>query len=224
MNERLIPAEYAGWFDNVRRILETAYVSHDEPWRQSGMSGPEDRWVSLRKPVADCIERSGAFLDIGCANGYLLECILNWTAERGLTIEPYGIDLSGRLIGMSKERLPHFAGNFFVGNGFTWLPPRRFDYVRTELVYVPLELEWEYVRHLLDNYLTDEGRLLIPNYAEGLELSGELFPDGYPTPYLEERLGQIGIEAERFVEGYDPVKGRRMKVAVIARQERYATP
>jgi len=221
MNE--IPARYSDWFENNRRILETAYVSHEEPWRQSGMSGPEDRWVSLRKPVADCIERSGSFLDIGCANGYLLECILRWTAELGLTIEPYGLDLSEKLVGMAKERLPKYAENFFVGNGFTWLPPRRFDYVRTDLVYVPLELEREYVDFLLENHLTDEGRLLVPNYAEGLELKGELFPDGYPTSYLEERLGQVGIEAERFMEGYDTIKGRRMKVAVIARQENHAT-
>jgi len=217
MSDRPIPAEYAAWFENNRRILETAYVSHDEPWRQSGMSGPEDRWTSLRKPVADCIERSGTFLDIGCANGYLLECILKWTAERGLTIEPYGLDLSDKLIGMAMERLPKYAGNFFVGNGFTWLPPRRFDYVRTELVYVPLELEGQYVEFLIEHHLTDEGRLLIANYMDGLEMPrGELFPDGYPTPFLAERLEQIGIQAERYVEGYDPVKGRKMRVAVIA--------
>ena len=218
MSERRISPELSAWFDNVRSILETAYVSHDEPWRQSGMSGPEDRWTSLRKPIADCIERSGSFLDIGCANGYLLECILKWTAERGLAIEPYGLDLSEKLVSMARQRLPKYAGNLFVGNSFTWLPPRRFDYVRTELVYVPLELEREYIEFLMQNHLTDEGRLLIANYAEGLEIPrGELFPDGYPTPFLAERLDQIGIRPKCFVEGYDPIKGRRMRVAVIAK-------
>src|SRR5512142_118049 len=81
------------WFENVKNTLETAYLSHTEPWRQSGMSGPEERWISLRKPVADCIDRSGTFLDIGCANGYLLECILRWTAERGLQVDPFGRDI-----------------------------------------------------------------------------------------------------------------------------------
>ena len=221
---REIPAKYAEWFENNRRILETAYVSHEEPWRQSGMSGPEDRWTSLRKPIADCVERSGSFLDIGCANGYLLECILKWTAERGLAIEPYGLDFSEKLVSMAKARLPQFANNFFVGNAFTWLPPWRFDYVRTELVYVPLELERAYLDFLMENHLTDNGQLLVPNYAEGLELKGELFPDGYPTPYLAERLEQIGIEPEGYVDGYDLVKDRKMRVAVIARQEQHATP
>lgn len=81
--------ELQQWFDNVRNVLETAYVLHVEPWRQSGFSGPEDRWVSLRRPVADCIDHDGSFLDIGCANGYLIECCLKWTAERGVQIDPY---------------------------------------------------------------------------------------------------------------------------------------
>jgi SAM-dependent methyltransferase len=119
------------WFENVQRTLETAYLSNEEPWRQSGMSGPEERWVSLRKPVADCIDRSGSLLDIGCANGYLLECCLKWTAERGISVDPYGVDLSPRLIELARQRLPRFADHFYVGNAFEWIPPRRFDFVRT---------------------------------------------------------------------------------------------
>ena len=135
------PDELDRWFENVHTVLENAYLSHSEPWRQSGMSGPEERWVSLRKPVADCINRPGAFLDIGCANGYLLECCLRWTAERGIQIDPYGLDVSAPLVELAKQRLPRFADHFFVGNSFTWLPPRRFDFVRTELVYVPGDYE-----------------------------------------------------------------------------------
>src|SRR5512135_2563515 len=98
--------ELAQWFDKVRNTLETAYLAHDEPWRQSGMSGPQARWDSLRRNVADCIDRSGSFLDIGCANGYLLECCLRWTEERGLGLEPFGLDLSEKLIELAKRRLP----------------------------------------------------------------------------------------------------------------------
>ena len=42
------PEELKKWFDNLRCVLEMAYLSHEEPWRQSGMSGPEERWISLR--------------------------------------------------------------------------------------------------------------------------------------------------------------------------------
>ena len=216
MSERVVPAEYDGWFENVREVLETAYLSHEEPWRQSGMSGPEDRWVNLRKPVADCVDRSGAFLDIGCANGYLLECIRRWTAERGLSVEPYGLDLSEKLVGMARKRLPRFAHNFFVGNAFTWLPPRRFDYVRTELVYVPSELEKQYVDFLIGNHLAEDGRLLVTNYIEGLEDPQKgMLTGSHPTQCLAERLEELGVRPERYMDGYDPIKGRRMRVAIV---------
>ena len=68
--------EQQQWFSSLKKELENAYLQHSEPWKQSGFSGPEERWIAYRKPIVDCIEKSGSFLDIGCANGYLLECIL----------------------------------------------------------------------------------------------------------------------------------------------------
>ena len=75
--------DLAAWFRTMRERLEPAHLAHNDPWRGSGFSGPEARWVALRKPVADCIDRPGRFLDVGCANGYLLECVALWTATRG---------------------------------------------------------------------------------------------------------------------------------------------
>ena len=140
--------ELKSWFENVHITLETAYLSHTEPWRQSGMSGPQDRWTTLRKPVADCIEHDGSFLDIGCANGYLLECCLRWTEERSIHVTPYGVAMSQALVELAQSRLPQYRENFFVANAFGWVPPLRFDYVRTELAYVPAEYESEYVTFL----------------------------------------------------------------------------
>ncbi len=107
--------ELGRWFDTQRRVLETAYPSHHEPWRRSGMSGPEERWIAIRKPVADCVDRPGTFLDISCANGYLLECIVRWTAERGIAVEPYRLDVSPRLVELAQRRLPHDAAHLYVG-------------------------------------------------------------------------------------------------------------
>ena len=92
------------WFSSLKQELESAYIQHDEPWKQSGFSGPEDRWLALRKPIADCIDKPGSFLDIGCANGYLLECIMKWTGERGISITPYGLDLSEKLVELAKNK------------------------------------------------------------------------------------------------------------------------
>jgi SAM-dependent methyltransferase len=208
--------ELKAWFDHVREVLETAYTSHGEPWRQSGMSGPEARWVALRKPVADCIDRSGSFLDIGCANGYLLECILRWTAERGLQIDPFGLDYSARLLALAKQRLPGYADRFFLGNAFEWVPPRKFDFVRTELVYVPGEYERRYIERLLNQVVSPGGKLLVANYAEGHPHPEQgLLPGCEPTRFLLERLAALGIRPEGYRDGYDPVKDRRVRIAIV---------
>jgi SAM-dependent methyltransferase len=207
------------WFNNVRDVLENAYLAHDEPWKQSGMSGPAERWTALRKPIADCIEHNGSFLDIGCANGYLLECCLAWTAERNILIEPYGIDLSPRLIELAKQRLPQFAERMIMGNALEWIPPQRFDTVRTELVYVPAAYEQHYVQHLLTRYLKLEGRLLVANYMEDdPDPARGLLPGSHPTRHILERLSALGFKIDSYRDGYDEIKGRRMRVAVLTRE------
>ena len=209
------------WFERTRTVLETAYLSHQEPWRQSGMSGPEERWVSLRKPVADCIDRPGSFLDIGCANGYLLECCLRWTAQRGMRIKPYGLDISARLITLARKRLPQFADRLFAGNSFYWTPPLRFDFVRTELVYVPGEFERQYVELLLDTYLEPDGRLLIANYAEEHPNPEKgLLPGCHPTRRILERLAELGFTVAGHQDGYDPIKDRKVRVAILTNAKR----
>jgi SAM-dependent methyltransferase len=210
--------ELQAWFANIRNALETAYLAHDEPWKQSGMSGPAERWAALRKPIADCLEHSGSFLDIGCANGYLLESCLAWTAERNIVLEPYGIDLSPRLVALAQRRLPLFASHMVVANAFEWLPPQRFDYVRTELVYVPAAYEKQYVERLLAHYLKPDGRLLVANYMEGDPNPARgLLPGSHPTRHIVMRLQELGVHIDRHHDGYDPVTGARTRVAVIAR-------
>ena len=207
----------ADWFENLKDTLETAYLSHAEPWRQSGMSGPEERWVSLRKPVADCVDRSGTFLDIGCANGYLLECILRWTAERGLQVNPFGLDISEKLVSLARLRLPQYESQLFVGNAFTWQPPRRFDFVRTELVYVQAEQEKPYLERLLQLFLAPGGSLLVANYMEDLpHPEAGMLPGSFPTRYIQERLAQLGYTPSGFQDGFDPIKGRKVRIAILS--------
>jgi len=212
------PVELQHWFEHVREVLETAYLSHAEPWRQSGMSGPEDRWAALRKPVAECMTRSGSFLDIGCANGYLLECCLKWTAARGVCIDPYGVDLSAKLVSLARARLPQFADHFFVGNAFDWVPPQRFDFVRTELVYVPAEHEKQYVEHLLRHYLQADGSLLVANYTEDHPHPEQgILPGGHPTSRILERLAELGLSPKGHRDGCDEATDRRVRIAILTR-------
>ena len=69
-----------------------AYLTHSDPIRQSGFGGGAARWRSEREPILDGVNVSGTFIDIGCANGYLLECLVSWGIARGLQIDPFGLD------------------------------------------------------------------------------------------------------------------------------------
>lgn len=156
-----LPAEF------VDRIasLEEAYLRTDDPIRQSGFGGGEDRWRLERAPILEAIDGDGDLLDIGCANGYLLECLVAWGAERGLSLIPHGIDVGLRLIAEAARRMPAFAGNFYVANGWDWRPDRRFRYVYTLWDCVPPDFLGEYVRRLLARVVSRGGRLIVGAYG-----------------------------------------------------------
>ncbi len=186
------------WFDANKTLLETAYLKGHQPWQQSGFglysNRTAEQWEGYRRPVADCITSSGTFLDIGCANGYLLECVIEWTKERGIETIPYGLDISERLAVLAQERLSQCAGHIFVGNAWHWTPPRRFSYARTELVYVPDDLHSMFVTRLLDHYLEHDGKLLVAEYRGRDKETPRLTVDSY--------LVELGFSVESVKIGY----------------------
>lgn len=200
------------WFADNKNLLETAYVAAPQPWQQSGVGlhtpyNAHD-WEVLRRPIADCVTDSGTFLDIGCANGYLLECILGWTRERGLMITPYGLDFSEKLVALARERLPEYASHIFAGNAWDWQPPQRYDYVNTALDYVPEELWETFVHRLLDRYVQPEGHLLVAEYLGRTT--------GVPAFRVDEQLRRWGFAVEKVASSrlaHDEL--RQTRVAVI---------
>jgi SAM-dependent methyltransferase len=170
----------SAWFTANQKLLEAAYTAEVEPWKQSGFSGPQERWDICRKPIADCIDLPGSFLDIGCANGYLLESLVNWTAARDLEIQPYGLDISAKLADLAKKRLPKFANHIFVGNAWTFVPPMKFDFVRVEVVYVPENLGESFVRRSLKFFVKPGGKLIVADYRS--------CKDNQPKPWIDEVL------------------------------------
>ena len=67
-------------------------------------------WYDHRFPLVNAINRSGTILDIGCANGFLLRCLVEWSEH---TLEPYGIEpdeaLSERCKDLFLDQKDHFA-------------------------------------------------------------------------------------------------------------------
>jgi SAM-dependent methyltransferase len=145
--------------------LEAAYLRESDPIKQSGFSGGPERWRAERSPILDAISTSGDLLDIGCANGHLLECSSSWAAARGLALTPFGIDCSAALVALARERLPNFRDNFWVANAWGWTPPRRFQYVYSVFDCVPRANLGAFTQQLLDNVVAPGGRLILGAYG-----------------------------------------------------------
>jgi SAM-dependent methyltransferase len=177
-------------------IFDAAYLEAENPRGQSGFGGDDARWEVGRRPVADAIDRDGTFLDIGCANGYLMECVVRWSAHR---VEPYGLDFAPAVAELARRRLPQWADRIFVGNALTWEPPRRFDFVRTELVYVPEQRRREYTARLVETFLAPGGRLIVCSYGSPRS--------GLATDPVGDQLRTYGFEPELEREAEAPEGG-----------------
>jgi len=147
------------------RELEESYLSVDDPILQSGFGGGPERWRRERGVILEAVEHDGDFLDVGCANAYLLECLVEWAKQQGIELTPYGVDFGPRLIELAKRRLPKYASHFWVANVWNWWPPRRFRYVYSLKDYVPQDFFCEYVRRLLERYVEENGTLIIGAYG-----------------------------------------------------------
>ena len=147
------------------RSLEDAYLASDDPIEQSGFHGGPVRWRAEREPIVQAVEGDGSFLDIGCANGYLLECLVRWARERRIELEPFGVDIGPRLIAAARRRLPGFRDNLWVAEASDWQPPRRFRYVYTLADCVPESSLRVYVSRLLERAVEPRGRLIVGSYG-----------------------------------------------------------
>jgi SAM-dependent methyltransferase len=175
----------AAWYDLVRDLIERAYLATDDPQEQSGLGGDTAHWERRRRVLVEAIDRDGTFLDVGCANGLLMETLVAWAGERGYRLEPYGLDISPKLTALARARLPQKAEQIFTGNIIDWEPPRCFDYVFTGLEYVPEVRQPDLVARLRSRIVAPGGRLVITSYrargtAEAEPLAERLRTWGVP--------------------------------------------
>jgi SAM-dependent methyltransferase len=156
-----LPEEFTKMLDE----LAASYLRETDPIRASGFGGGPERWRSEREPILDGIPGDGDLLDVGCANGYLLLCLVRWGRERGLRLTPHGVDRSEALVVRARELMPRFSANMHVGDAWTWTPPRRYAYVYALYDCVPVDYLAEYVQRLLDRAVANDGRLILGAYG-----------------------------------------------------------
>ncbi len=170
------------------RQLEETYLTSDDPLRQSGFGGGSQRWRREREPILEAVEAGGALLDTCCANGFLLESLVNWGQLRGFEITPFGIDQGLKLIQLAQKRFPDCADHFHAANAWDWRPVRRYEYVFALSDCVPRDYLTEFVRRLIARCVAPGGRLILGAYGS---LSRNQQPFDVET-FL--RLGRISCE------------------------------
>ena len=163
------------YYERIRALLEDAYVSADERgdvFGGSGSTGDMTSWEGKRRVIARAFDRPGSWLDVGCANGLLMETLAAWVAEKGHRIEPYGLELSNRIAERARKRLPHWATRIWTGNVMKFEPPIRFDYVTALADAVPIQSRGALLMRLAHLYLKPGGRLILSCYDPAVFCSG----------------------------------------------------
>ena len=127
-------------------LVVPAYLAAATPQGGSGSSRDAAGWEYGRSLLVDACDRPGlSFLDVGCANGLLMESMAAWAG-----VEPYGLEISPELAALARTRRPQWADRISGGNASDWQPERRFDVIRTGLDYVPPPRRRELVERLLE--------------------------------------------------------------------------
>jgi len=181
------------WHARMAALTVSMYLAGADPRAQSGYTGSEAEWEHARSAVAEAIPRAGTFLDVGCANGHLMESVVAWCARRGVNVEPYGLDISPELAALARSRLPQWAGRIFEGNAAEWVPAAPFDVVRTGVEYVPPDRRRALLRHLLNRAVAPGGRLLIGPFTEERD-------ETRPAPSLAEQVRGWGLAVAGTIE------------------------
>jgi hypothetical protein len=160
--------------------FEQAYLATDDPRAQSGFHGSAERWEAARRPIVEAIDGPGTLLDVGCANGLLMESIVAWSDH---SVEPYGLDFASGLVDLARARLPQCADRIWLGDAASWSPQFRFDFVHVRIELGPIDHIRSFGRRMI---VSSDGSFRRPNSPRaeqvadrlrelGLEVAGELY-------------------------------------------------
>lgn len=153
-----------GWFEGAEKVLGDACLAADDRPATSDPSGDEPTGSVACELILDALpegERTAHVLDVGCAKGALMERLERCGKQRGLVIEPSGLDISPRLVELAQRRLPAWADRIEVGNVLEHTPRRRYHLVVTALDAVPPARRRESIARLLQEHLLPAGRVVL---------------------------------------------------------------
>lgn len=186
------------WAAQTREQLERAYLEAQTGPGGAGCSYGEDGWATARHPLLNGFASSGPWLDVGCANGYLLQTLPEWAREYGLNVEPHGLELIPTVAELARAGLPHLRNRIWTGDVMRWEPPKRFTTVTTMDDPVPPELFGALIKRLLEGFVVRGGRVIVSSYASSAA-------DRAPCVDVAKALSSLGFvvlgEAEAAMSG-----------------------
>jgi hypothetical protein len=123
------------------------------------------------------MDTDGSWLDVGCANAHLLVTLPAWAAERGVIIEPGGLELIPRVAELARSLHPDLADRIWTGSVMTWIPPYKFRYVTTPDDVVPPRRLEALIERLRAEFVEPGGRIIVSSYTNRGERPRSLFSD-----------------------------------------------
>ena len=190
------------YYQRTLELLEEPYLganARGDVAGGSGSGGGLERWEKKRRALVSAFDHDGSWLDVGCANGLLMETLATWATEKHLRVEPYGLELSPRIAEAARLRLPHWADRIWTGNVMTWEPQMRFDYVTVIAESVPETVRPNLVDLLITRFLSSTGRLIFSIY---MPRPPEAPPELPPASAVLRRFGyRVKGEAEARIDG-----------------------
>jgi len=188
------------WYELNNLYFTRLYLSTDNPRAQSGHGGDEYHYIFSMLPILEAVYKNGSFLDVGCANGHLMEMLYKWGAGIGFELQMYGVKISEGLLELAKKRLPQWHDRFFLGNSFFWKPEHKFDYIHIGgLGQVPEDDRRLFFEHLMENYLVDGGRMILgPYWREKDDSSTKRYLDG--RDITEKLIPEFGLSPTGYIE------------------------
>ena len=204
------------YYKRTLELLEEPYLEADargDVAGGSGSGGGLERWERKRRVLVGAFDHDGSWLDVGCANGLLMETLTTWASEKGLRVEPYGLELSPRIAEAARLRLPHCADRIWTGNVMTWEPQMRFDYVTVITDSVPQTARRNLVERLIATFLSPTGRLIFSIYVPRPPGAPAEVP---PASAVLKRFGyRVKGEAEARIDGELKVSAAWLDVSSV---------
>lgn len=153
----------------------------------SHFEGSQEEWERQRQWIVNVIDRDGSILDIGCANGYLLKSLQEWSDHE---LDPYGVDIEKKAIEKARQLFPNKEGQFIVLNEDTkpLALPEAFDFVYWN-VWDNADFNDEGIRDILERSLkltSERGQLILGFYH----------PDSQENERRIQQLKNMGINAQ----------------------------